>query len=279
MRFAATALLWVVATAALAVAVPTAWAQLNIVDSDGYAAMARQAATDPVLQGAAASELASQATALINQRGHSVDPAVVRSTAAAYTAGPSFPTQFALVNRVVHAWIFGNEQTASDPWVVDVAPMLNDSSLQQMLSSFHVRVPATLTVPVTLSAPEPVRSGRLRPFATWNLWVCLGTMALGGFCAILTLVAARSRGKALTGLGVSAMLVGACGWAAIEVARRHIDVALDDTTGDIRAIADAMVGHAEAGLHHWLDLTLAGGGVLVVFGVLVAALGGLRRDH
>jgi len=30
-------------------------------------------------------------------------------------------------------------------------------------------------------------------------------------------------------------------------------------------------------LHHWLDVTLAAGGVLVVLGVLVAALGSLRK--
>jgi hypothetical protein len=38
-----------------------------------------------------------------------------------------------------------------------------------------------------------------------------------------------------------------------------------------------MVGHAEAGMRHWLNLTLIAGVVLVVFGVLVAALGGLVK--
>ena len=38
-----------------------------------------------------------------------------------------------------------------------------------------------------------------------------------------------------------------------------------------------MVDQAEDGMHHWLNLTLAAGGVLVVFGVIVSMLGGLRR--
>jgi hypothetical protein len=38
-----------------------------------------------------------------------------------------------------------------------------------------------------------------------------------------------------------------------------------------------MVANAEAGLHHWLNLTLAGGGAVVVFGVIVTALGGALR--
>jgi hypothetical protein len=59
--------------------------------------------------------------------------------------------------------------------------------------------------------------------------------------------------------------------------RRCINEALDRTTGDIRQVADAMVNHAEGSLHQWLNLTLAAGGALVVFGVLVSMLGGLRR--
>ena len=40
-------LLWLVTTAALAVAVPAAWAQQNVVDEDGYAALAASAAERP----------------------------------------------------------------------------------------------------------------------------------------------------------------------------------------------------------------------------------------
>ena len=99
---------------------------------------------------------------------------------------------------------------------------------------------------------------------------------LAAVFALLTLAAARSRGKALAALGVSALIVGAAGWAGLEMVRRYIDDALNQTTGDIRTVADVMVGTAEASLHHWLNVTLAAGGLLAVFGVLVAVLGGLR---
>jgi hypothetical protein len=277
-RFSATVLLGVITTVAAAVAVPTAWAQLNLVDADGYAAMARRAASDPMLQSAAAAELADQATALITARGRSVDPAVVGSAAAGYTASPAFPGQFAQVNRLAHGWVLSSDSSGG-PWVVDVGPMLADPSLQQMLSRSHVRTPTTLVVPLTAAPPKALASARLRFFASWNLLVCLTTAALAGFSAVLALASARSRAKALTGFGVAALVVGACGWAALEVARRRVDAALDDTTGDIRAIADVMVGHAEDSLHHWLNLTLAAGGVLAAVGVLVAILGGLRSSH
>ena len=73
------------------------------------------------------------------------------------------------------------------------------------------------------------------------------------------------------------LLVGGGGWAALEVCRRYIGNALNQTTGNVRTIADVMVANAEAGLHHWLNLTLAAGGAVVVFGVIVTALGGALR--
>ena len=161
--------------------------------------------------------------------------------------------------------------------VIDVAPMLKDSSIQQILSSRNVKVPATLTVPLTASILQPLRQGQLSRLATWGPWVSVGAAALCGFCALLTLLAARRRGRALTSLGVSALLVGAAGWAGIEVGGRYINDALNRTTGDIHQIADVMVGHAGASLHEWLNLTLVAGAALVVFGVLVAVLGSLRK--
>jgi hypothetical protein len=92
------------------------------------------------------------------------------------------------------------------------------------------------------------------------------------------LAAARSRGKALAALGVSALIVGAAGWAGLEVADRWVNEALNQTEGNIRQVADVMVAQAENGMHEWMNLTLAAGGVLVVFGVVVSMLGGLRRD-
>ena len=114
--------------------------------------------------------------------------------------------------------------------------------------------------------------------STWGPWVSVGAGVLTGIFALLTLATARSRGKALAALGVSALLVGAAGWAGFEVGRRYINDALNRTTGDIRQVADVMVNQAEVSLHQWLNLTLAAGGVLVVFGIIVSMLGGLRRS-
>ena len=285
MRFAGTVVSWLVTTVALAVAIPAVWLQLNIVNEGGYAALAQNAAGDPALQSAMTAELTTRAIALIAARGwgrYPVDSSQVHDVASAFTAGREFPPLFAQANRAAHAWLFTEPRPGQNDnqWVLDVAPMLRDASFQQVLSSHDVTVPADLTVPVTVSLPSTFRSlrqGELSRLAKWGPWVTIGATALSGLFALLTLAAARRRGKALTGLGVSALLVGAAGWAGVEIGGRYINDALNRTTGDIRRIAEVMVAHAEAGLRHWLDLTLVAGAVLVGLGVLAAVAGGLRK--
>ncbi|HEY1843220.1 MAG TPA: hypothetical protein VGG53_23910 [Mycobacterium sp.] len=279
MRFALTALLWLCTTVALAVAVPAVWTQTHVIDVNGYTAMARKAAGDQALQAAVAAELATRATVLINQRDQHVDPVQVHAVAAGYTAGPDFPAQFADANRLAHDWMFtgAHTQADGDQWVVDLAGMLKDTAFVQLLASYNVQVPDTVRVPVTISTPKVLQPGQLRPLARWGLWAAIGVVVLTGFCALLTLAAARSRTRALAGLGISALLVGAGGWAAIELARYRINDTLNNTTGGIRGIADVMVGQARSSLHDWLDLTLAAGGILVLLGVLAAGLGSLRK--
>lgn len=284
MRLVVTVLLWLLTTAALAVAVPAMWAQRTIVDADGYAALARRAANDPALQSAVAAELSTEAMTFITREsgpGSGVDSSLVHRVATGYTAGPSFPAQFAQVNRLVHDRIFteAGERSAQGGalWVVDLAPMLTDSSFRELFADAGIRVPSTATVPLTVVAPPAVRPGDVRRLAAWSPWVSIGSAVLTGTFALLTLIAARRRGKVLAGLGVSALLVGAGGWAAIEIGRRYLDHALTYTAGNLRRIADVMIAHAVGGLHRWLDITLAAGGVLVLLGVVFALLGGLRK--
>ncbi|TDH52889.1 hypothetical protein E2F47_13575 [Mycobacterium eburneum] len=203
----------------------------------------------------------------------------MRDVAAGYTAGPAFGPQFAQANRIAHDWMFigAAAPAGQDRWVVDLAPMLNDPAFAQLLEDHHVQVPTAVTVPVTVTPPAGLRPGRLRPLATWGPWLWVGAAVLAGVGAMLTLAAARRRGMALASLGVAALLVGAAGYAGIEVGRRRLNDSLNATAGDIREIADVMVDYAEASLHHWLNLTLAAGGAVVLFGVFVAMLGGLAR--
>jgi hypothetical protein len=278
-RFVATVFLWLVTTISLAVAVPTAWAQKTIADENGYSAFAASAAKNAKLQQAMANELTTQIASLGADKGYNLNSDLIHDVAAAYTGNAGFPGQFAQANRIAHRWMFTDSVQhgdAEDQWLVDVAPMLSDPSFKATLGNLDLEVPDTLTVPITVDS-ENLRPGQLRQLSTWGPWVSVGAAIMTGVFALLTLATAQSRGKMLAALGVSALLVGAAGWAGVEVARRYVNKALDRTTGDIRQIADIMVDHAEGSLHQWLNVTLAAGGALVLFGVVVSTLAGLRR--
>lgn len=278
MRFLAALLLWLVTTVALAVAVPTVWAQLNIVDEEGYVALATSAAREQRLQDAMADELAAQVIALGADKGYRLNPELVGMVANSYTRNSGFPGQFAQANRIAHRWMFTGavpSGSSTDEWLIDVAPMLSDPSFAATLGQVDLQLPPTLTVPITVDTPE-LQPGKLRGLAMWGPWITGAVGVVAAVLALLTLAASRSRSKALTALGVSALLVGAAGWAGIEMGRRYINDALNRTTGDIRTVAEVMVGRAEDSLHLWLNVTLLAGGGLVVFGALAAALGGRR---
>ena len=279
MRFFAALLLWLLTTMALAAAVPAVWAQTHVVGEDGYAALAASAATDARLQEAMAAELTTQAVSLAADNGYSLNPELVRRVADSYTRNAGFPGQFAQANRIAHRWMFTGavpSGNSTDEWLIDVAPMLSDPSFSATLGTLDLQVPPTLTVPITVNSPE-LQPGKLRPLATWGPWVSIGAAAVAGIFALLTLAAARSRGKALTALGVSALLVGAAGWAAIEVGGRFVEAGLNPTPRSLRSGAAGRAHHPEASLHQWLNYTLIAGGALVLLGVVAAVLGGLLR--
>ncbi|HEX3547848.1 MAG TPA: hypothetical protein VHU62_14915 [Mycobacterium sp.] len=279
MRLVATVFLWILTTIALAVAVPAMWAQKNFVDERGYSAFAASAAHDPGLQEAMVNELTEPVSNKLAAAGSDVRPTSVHPFLEAYVKGPSFPGQFALINQNAHRWLFTDAmqqgQDSNSPVVVDLTPMLSDPDFKNLLATFNVELPDSLVVPLKLS--EGLRPGQLRPLSTWGPWVSVGAAILTGVCALLMLAAARSRGKALAALGVSALLVGAAGWAGLEVARRHMNAVLNRVNGNVRDVAEALINHGVGGLHLWLNLTLAAGGVLVVAGAVLSMLGGLRR--
>jgi hypothetical protein len=279
-RFLATLLLWVLTTAALLIAIPATWAQHNVVDGTGYSQLATSAAKDPNVQSAMGSVLTTQLVELASNSGYDVSENLLGGAARSYTGSSAFPGQFALANQLVHRWLFTDavaQSDASGRWELDLSPMLSDSSFQQTLQDYGIKAPKTLEIPLTENVSDSLRPGQLRQAATWGPWVSVGSAVLVGVLALLTLATARSRGKALGALGVSALLVGAAGWAGIEIARGRVDDVLNNTSADVRQLATAMVDHAIGSMHMWLNLTLAVGGALVVLGVVFAVAGGMRR--
>ena len=277
MRLVATVLMWLVTTALLAVAVPAVWAQQNLVDGAGYAALAQKAAADPELQSAMATEL----TTRVGLLGTGVDSTIVSRIAAAYTASTVFPGQFAIANGFAHRWLFTDTVASSvDPqgrWVIDLAPMLSDAAFSQTLRDYNITVGSAVPMPLTDSAPAELRPGALREIGMWAPWVSMGVAVLAAASALLTIYLARNRGRILAALGISALIVGAAGWAAIEFAQRRVRDALNQTSGNLRTVADVMVATVEDSMHQWLNVTLIVGGGLVIVGVIVGLLSSLAN--
>jgi hypothetical protein len=273
----AAVLMWFVTTALLAVAVPAVWAQQNLVDGAGYAALAQKAAADPELQSAMATEL----TTRVGLLGSGVDSTIVSRIAAAYTASTVFPGQFAIANGFAHRWLFTDTVASSvDPqgrWVIDLAPMLSDAAFSQTLRDYNITVGSAVPMPLTDSAPAELRPGALREIGMWAPWVSMGVAVLAAASALLTIYLARNRGRILAALGISALLVGAAGWAAIEFAQRRVRDALNQTSGNLRTVADVMVATVEDSMHQWLNVTLIVGGGLVIVGVIVGLLSSLAN--
>lgn len=277
-RSMAAGVLWLLTTALLAVALPAMWAQQNLLSGSGYAALAHRAAGDPQLQAAMATELTTQ----VGRLSSAADATMVSDIAKAYTASASFPAQFAAANTFAHRWLFTDSvQAGVDPqgrWVIDLAPMLSDTAFAQTLRDYDITLATSVPIALTDNAPAYLRPGSLREFTVWGPWVSWSLAALTAATALLLLYTADRRGKALAALGVSALTVGAAGWAAMEVGRRYLQTALDDgTSGTVRRVADVMVTTAQDSMHQWLNVTLIVGGGLVLVGVIVSLLSGLSK--
>ncbi|SIC47622.1 hypothetical protein [Mycobacteroides abscessus] len=277
MRFLFAVLLWLLTTAALALTVTATWAQSRIVNENGYVALTAPAAADPTVQRAIAEELTTQIVSLGKKQGARVNESQVAELTSAYTGGPQFRDDFASVNRMAHQWLFTNSSSAhrdsQGGWEVDLAPMIK-SLVPQGLS---IKAPETLEVSLTEDNLGGLTPGRLVPVARFGqlaVWVLVGlTLVLAG----LNQLAVRSRAKGLAGLGISALLVGAAGWAGLEIGRRYLDRPLNRVTENLRVVADGLITQAVSNAHHWLSLTMGVGVLVIVVGVVSGVLGGLLR--
>ena len=96
-------MLWLLTTVALAAAVPAVWAQLHIVDEDGYAALAATGRGGPRPAGRhGRSNSTTQVLALGADKGYTLNPQLVRTVADSYTRNSGFPGQFAQANGIAH---------------------------------------------------------------------------------------------------------------------------------------------------------------------------------
>ena len=88
--------------------------------------------------------------------------------------------------------------------------------------------------------------GALRSAAVWGPWISIGAGILAAVFAVLMLWSSRRLGRGLTALGLSGLLVGGAGWAALEIGRGKVENALNQSAPDVRQAADAVVATVTA---------------------------------
>lgn len=277
MRFIFAALLWVLTTVALAGTVTAAWTQNRVINEDGYAKLVAPAADDPVVQRAVADELTAQIVALGKKQGTRVDQSRVADMTTEYTHTAKFRDDFVTVAREAHRWLFTYstiaQRDSQGRWQIDLAPMARTLVPPGM----GLKVPDTLQASITDEALGPLAPGRLASLTRFGpiaVWVGVGlTLLLAGMMQL----AVRRTTKGIVALGISTLLVGATGWAALEVGLSHAKRPLARLTEEAREVADAVLHQAVGNAHQWLSVTMIAGVLVIIAGIAAGALGSLLR--
>lgn len=260
-RSLASALLWVVAVAAIAATLPLAWMALHVADEDGYVDFTAPFATDAELGDALSVGVAD---AVVETTDLPVGQQLLRELVArAVTTladAPGLPEAWRESQRASHRATF--EDGEQQGLVLDIGPIVGlvgdeiDDALPVALAT-----PEVVVVPVTSEVrPETIEAVQATP----------SQAALGGVVAVVAslgsvlLARRRSTALGLWGLGVvgvaGVLMVAAHRVVPELLARRPADNELATTMRDL------LVARATASFEEWLLVTVVVGGVATLLG-------------
>ncbi len=269
-----------VATLALALALPVGWVAQHVADEDGYVAFSTELVDDPEFRG----EIVQAVTDDIVERAglpEAVAPAVrsaLKGASADVVESPDFRTAFGEAQRETHRAVFGDPadvpagMDADDRVVIDLAPVA-----QTIIDA------ATADLPVTIEAPDQLMvavggSDERQAVDAIDRMPRQATvlLAVAAVAAALSLLAARRSSSMLAWLGVGA--VAAAGLARV-LSMEVLSALLDSSSAPSALAARAqqlLADAALASLDEWLVITVVGGGIAVALGLLARATSGSR---
>lgn len=272
MRSVSAIIAGIVATVVAIVTVPVMWLSINVQDEDGYVALSSQLATDAELQGAFAAYLADDfvSRGVLPGRLQNLATRAITSAAGATTSQPGFVDAWEETQRSLHASTFGD---ATGPLVVDVGPMANFvAGLVGDQLPVSLRVETELLVPMG-TAQDRERVQLIDRSRTLGLLGLMIVLASAGIC----ILAARSRGLALAGLGLGALVVaGVLRLVTTDVAPRLIDDASSASTAFARSIQQLLVDRAADSLLGWLEPIAMAGVAAILLGLAGHVVSGRR---
>ncbi|POH56982.1 hypothetical protein [Arthrobacter glacialis] len=207
MRTAGSAILIIVALLLASVAGPAVWLQRNVVEQNGFVALAGPLGSNKEFQDGLSTMVATQTTASLDlpPQLKELAAAIVNSTARSLYTDPGYPQAWTETLARSHALSFaaaGNKEIQGD-LQLDIAPLVAMVAAR-VSEDVGVTLPTPKDVVVSLEQPQVAR---LLPLATtlggWSVWlavIAVGLLVLGVFVA-------RRRSLALIFVGVGLALV------------------------------------------------------------------------
>ncbi|MFZ2511289.1 MAG: hypothetical protein WAW85_09405 [Gordonia sp. (in: high G+C Gram-positive bacteria)] len=251
-----------IAGLAMVIALPALWVSQAVVSQSGFSDSAAGAAGQPQVQAFFAKEIAD---AVASSSAVPLPSAVVQPLADNYTKSPDFVTDFALIARQQHDWLFTQPQpgTSQHQMELDITPMVNNVFQQ----ASPVPLPAADTVTITVDQRQLTAGSLEEPgkAITAASWIALAVAVLA---AIGALIAGRNRLAVLAWLGLGAAVAGLIGWVLSTTLVNQAAASMVGSDLSTQETVQAVTAQILGGLSTWSI-------VVAVAGLVVAALGGI----
>ncbi|MEP9415220.1 hypothetical protein ABLE92_12845 [Gordonia sp. VNQ95] len=262
MRTFLSALLTLIAMAAIVVALPSMWVSQRIVDDDGFVSVVAPLAHDAEVQDYIADEITAQVSSRVSFPGAS---AVIAPVAENYTKSPQFPADFTDLVRQEHAWLFdpAPSGSADQTMQLDITAMVN-RALEGANLPFTVSVDGPIQVEMTERGLE---AGRYHLIGTQITTIGYVSVAVAVVAGLLALIIARRRGTVLIWLGIGALPAALACWLVALNATTIVDRQVSSSGSDntvVRLTTDALADD----LTQWSVIAAIAGAVVMVLGLI-----------
>lgn len=278
MRSFISAVAVVLALLLTAVAVPAAWADVNVVKEDGFVHLASALGKDPEFQSRLATAAVGNFESSVNlpEPLKSVAADALREAAAGMQSWPEYPKAWEETARNSHRLNFGGgkqpEETVSHTaLLLDIGPLIR--LIRDRLSSasgLQIEVPAESLV--TMGEPSQKQLvERVAAFAP--LW---WLAALGAVVSVLlALAAARRRSLVMVALGLGGLVLAAL-WSAVVDLAGGLMGSLSSGNGVAELFKQEFFSAVRTGFGEWVVIAAVVFGALLALGIIAWILSARR---
>ena len=280
MRSFISAVAVVLALLLTAVAVPAAWADVNVVKEDGFVHLASALGKDPEFQSRLATAAVGnfESSVSLPEPLKSVAADALREAASGMQSWPEYPKAWEETARNSHRLNFESgkqaEETVSHTaLLLDIGPLIR--LIRDRLSSasgLQIQVPAESLV--TMGEPSQKQMvERVAAFAP--LW---WLAALGAVVSVLlALAAARRRSLVMVSLGLGGLVLAAL-WSAVVDLAGGLMGSLSSGNGVAELFKQEFFSAVRTGFGEWIVIAAVVSGAFLALGVIAWILSARRRS-